>query len=271
MNNKNDAAYQAMFDDLIQDVFGFSFAPWFAFNPWDDRYESYSIIENGKMLANVCIYKCDLLVNGQPMRAHQLGAVATRKNQRGRGLARVLTEHVLSKYPTTPAYLHANPGVVDFYPRFGFRQVKSFCPGTPVLIDNPNITPIKCAPGDILFPTKCATSKILDSVNNQPIKRFHLLMSYSNCIYRLPKCGAIVIAAQEKNELFLADIISHKPIVFHDLIKELPFGGVEYVEFGFNPDWLGVEPQWEESDDLVFVQGHWDLPQFFRFPALSET
>ena len=271
MNNVTDPTYQTMFDSLIKEVFGFSFQPWFELGLLDDRYESYSIIEDGKMLANVCIYKADLLIHGKPVRAHQFGAVATRKSARGGGLARFLTEHVLAKYPTTPAYLHANPTVVDFYPRFGFKQVQTFCPGIEISVNNPDIVSVKIAPSDLLFPTKWAVSKALDSINNISIKRFHLLMSYSNCIYHLPKNGATVIAVQEENELFLADVISPIPIAFDDLVKELPFVGVDYVEFGFNPDWLGVEPQWEESDDLVFVRGSWDLPQFFRFPAMSET
>ena len=59
INRSNTPIYEAMFDDLIQEVYGFSFAPWFARKLWDERYESYSIIQNGRILANVCIFKTD--------------------------------------------------------------------------------------------------------------------------------------------------------------------------------------------------------------------
>jgi len=55
MNNQNNPAYEAMLDTLIQEVFGFSFEPWFEYELWDKNYESYSIIENGKMLSK-CMY-----------------------------------------------------------------------------------------------------------------------------------------------------------------------------------------------------------------------
>ena len=50
LTNKNDADYERMFDDFINEVFGFSFAPWFAEKVWDERYESYSIILDNRIL-----------------------------------------------------------------------------------------------------------------------------------------------------------------------------------------------------------------------------
>ena len=123
-----DPAYQTMLDDLIREVFGFSFAPWFARGLWDERYESHAIVEDGRMLANISLFKSDLVVAGKPVRAHQFGGVATRKEARGKGLSRRLMEHVGNLYPETPAYLAAHPGVADFYPRFGFLKVGTYRP-----------------------------------------------------------------------------------------------------------------------------------------------
>lgn len=81
MSSRNDSAYEAVLDDLIRETFGFSFMPWFEQKLWDERYESYSIINGGEMLANVCIFKTDMLVSGRKTRAHQFGAVATRRGR----------------------------------------------------------------------------------------------------------------------------------------------------------------------------------------------
>ena len=94
---RNDAAYAAMFDALMREVFGFSFAPWLERGLWDARYESYSFIEGGAMCANVCVFKADMLIGGKPVRAHQFGAVATRAGYRGRGCARRLIERMPSR------------------------------------------------------------------------------------------------------------------------------------------------------------------------------
>jgi len=278
VNKQNDLAYEAMLDSLIQEVFGFSFAPWFERKLWDDRYESYSIIEDGKMLANVCIYKSEMLIKGKKVNANQFGAVATSNEARGRGLSRLLIEHVLSIYPDTPAYLAANPSVIDFYPQFGFRQIKTYNAGLEISINNKSSGAIKCKIDDKIvidmLSGKRLYSSLVDCTNSQSIQMFHLIMSYSDNIYYLPKCKALVVAVQEEDELFMADVITKTPICFNDLVAELPFNGVSEVGFGFCPDWLNVDYEWEQKDmeeEPHFIRGEWELPEKFCFPAMSET
>ena len=277
MNNRNNQEYEKMMDDLIQNVFGFSFGPWFERELWDERYESYSVIENGVMLANVCIFKTDMIVSGSAMRAHQFGAVATRKSERGRGLSRLLLEYVLGKYPDTPAYLAANPSVTDFYPKLGFRQIQTYRPQIAVEINNTAI-PVKLSPDAEtvaeMLTLRGAYSKVLDALNAGAIQVFHMILEYEDSIYELSECGALVVAEQEGRRLFIADVISRTPLSFADICRELPFSGVSSVEFGFCPDWLGIACEWVPADmeeQPYFVHGTWNLPTKFRFPAMSET
>jgi GNAT superfamily N-acetyltransferase len=278
VSRNNNPAYERQFDELIKEVFCFSFAPWFDRKLWDERYESYSIIQDGTMLSNVCICKTDMLIRGQTIRAHQFGAVATRESERGKGLSRLLMDYILSLYPDVPAFLYANPSVIDFYPRFGFRQAPALLPGIVVTINNTLGRAIKYSPDDELIihmlGGRRIYSSIADSVNTQPVQIFHLLTDYRDDIYYLPKCGAMIVAEQELGRLFLADVVTPEPISFDELKKELPFSGVAYVEFGFCPDWLGVDPQWERADagkEPFFLRGNWDLPEAYRFPAMSAT
>ena len=275
---QNDQAYEKLFDDLIQDVFGFSFKPWFEKKLWDKRYESYSLIDDGCMLANVCIFKTDMLLDGQPFRSHQFGAVATRKSERGKGLSRRLMEHVLSKYPSVPAFLAANPGVIDFYPRFGFRRVQTFKPFVSCELEQKNRTAYKLHPDDdkiqSALNTRRCYSRLLDSINTQSVQMFHLMMDFPDQLYYLPGCDAIVIAEKEECRLLIADVISSKPVTFEQIKEELPFTGIKHIEFGFCPDWLGITPEWElvDTDEQpYYIRGDWQLPKHFRFPALSET
>jgi GNAT superfamily N-acetyltransferase len=278
MNNKNDPTYEAIFDNLIQEVFGFSFSPWFKRGLWSDNYESHSITENGKMLSNVCIFKSELVVGGKKIRANQFGAIATRKTERGKGLSRRLMEHVLSLYPDTPAYLAANPSVIDFYPRFGFRQLQLHKPEIAAKIYN---SPAKAVKYTLETPALAAAlssrgfhSQSLDCLNAHSIQVFHLLMEYGDDIYFLPSINAVAIAQQYGNRLFLADVITTEPVSFESLARELPFTNIETVEFGFNPDWLGITPEWiaaDTSEEPFFIWGEWNLPEKCRFPAMSET
>jgi len=99
-------------------------------------------------------------------------------------------------------------------------------------------------------------------------------MDYDEDIYLLPESNAIVVAYQTDEHLFIADIIAMKPVTFEQIKAELPFTGIEKIEFGFCPDWLDVKPTWEPvsmTDVMFFVKGEWNLPEAFRFPATSET
>jgi len=278
VNNSNNPKYEALFDDLIGEVFGFSFAPWFKFKLWDKNYESYSIIKDKKMLANVCIYKSKIIVQGEKVQTIRFGAVATRKDLQGKGLSRCLIEHIFKIYPNTLALLTANSSVVNFYPRFGFRQVPTFKPEIDILIDNDSTKAIKLEFDDpflmkLLYSRNCY-SNIVDCLNTQSIQIFHLLMEYQNDIYYLPNLEVVVVAKQDGNRLFLADVVSNKHIIFEQITSELPFAGVEIVEFGFSPDWLGVSPTWipvKSNDDPFFIRGDWNLPANYCFPIMSET
>jgi len=251
--------------------------PWLVKNLWDDRYESYSIIENEKMLANVCIFKTDMIISGQPVRAHQFGAVATRANQRGRGLARLLINHVLGKYPDTPAFLGANPSVVDFYPQFGFKPMQTYRPVVDFVVNNPGGLGVKCGPDDECVKKaiyeRHAFSNMVDSLNAQPVQICQMLTNprYKDFIYYLPKCDAVIIARQKSSTLYLEDVITAKPLTFDMLAAQLPFAGINCIEFGFCPDWLGVSPRWVPLDEPYFIRGGWNLPEKFRFPVMSET
>ena len=277
-NNTSNTAYEAMFNDLIQEVFGFSFAPWFECKPWDNNYESYSVIEDSQMLSNVCIFKSELLINGEKTPAIQFGAVATRKSARGRGLSRYLMAHVLSLYPNTPAYLFANAGVVNFYPKFGFHQVQTYNPEIQATINNASITAVKCNLDDAILQNAISNrntySNLVDCTNSQSIQMFHLMMSYANDIYYLPHSKVIVIATKKGDRLFIADIIAQQPLTFDTLAAELPFTGIHTIAFGFNPDWLGISPTWKPTNmktDPFFIKGDWKLPEKFCIPITSTT
>ena len=278
VSTSNNPKYEAMFDDLIKEVFGFSFSPWFEEELWDERYESYSIIENGKMLSNVCIFKTEMIVSGKTVKANQFGAVATRESERGRGLSRLLMEHILSLYPNTLAYLSANPSVIDFYPGFGFKQVQTYKPEIAAKINNDPAKAIQYELDDPAFinalNNRVCYSKIIDCLNTQSIQMFHLIMEYEDDIYFLPNLDVFVIAQQKGSRLFLADVIAKNPLALDELIRELPFENISAIEFGFCPDWLGITPQWVSASmeaEPFFIKGGWNLPENYRFPVMSET
>ncbi len=276
--NRNAAAYERLFDALIQDTFGFSFAPWFAAGLWDERYESFSIIEDGVMLANLCLFRCQLRFGERPVTAYQLGAVATRKEHRGKGLSRRLVAHIDQRYPDAPMFLFANPSVLDFYPRFGFRRVYESCPSAVLTVHNPDAPAHRLAPGDPLvwryLTNNRPASRALHAANLETVEFFHLLLEYSEDIYHMPELDVLVVAAAQAGELFLPYLNKPEGVSFAEVAARLPFTHIHAVRFGFMPDRLDLPCAWtrlESGDEAMFVRGALPLPEPFAFPALAKT
>ncbi|HEY8422196.1 MAG TPA: GNAT family N-acetyltransferase [Thermoclostridium sp.] len=274
-NNGNDKEYQYKLNNLLKDIF-FDFQFWYDLNLWDENYESYSIIDNGEMVSNICVYKTKILLNQKQYSALSVGAVATKKEYRGRGLSRVLMEHIIKKYENVPMYLSANDSVVDFYPKFGFKRVYEKLPVCECAINNdakPNMLSYDDPKVWNYVYNRVNFSQKLDCLNTASINIFHIYWGYlKNCIYELPEIDTMVIAQQKGEILKLIGVFSLKDICFAELVRYLPFTNVKEIEFGFMPYWSDINyiMKGYETDPL-FVRGlQCDLGDF-KFPDLSVT
>lgn len=273
--NGNDKAYQALLNDLLKDIF-LDFQFFYDLDLWDENYESYSIMEDDRIVSNICVYKTQVLFHGKQSLALSLGAVATRKGYRGRGYAKLLMDHILKKYNKVAMYLGANDSVTEFYPRFGFRRVYEKLPVADVTINN-DIEPIFIPYNDpqVLdyIYHRINYSQILDCKNTQSINLFHIHLSFlNNSIYHIPELDTMFIAQQEDKVLKLIGVFSKKDITFDELASKLPFQGVERIEFGFMPYWEdAVYSMQDYETDPIFVKNiTCDLGDF-KFPELSIT
>lgn len=116
------------FNELAEKVFGLNFENWYQNGFWKDNYNPYSIVVDGKVVANVSVNKCNMEYNGSVLQLIQLGTVMTDPAYRGKGYARFLMEEIMNEYEdkVDGIYLYANDSVLDFYPKFGFARRKEF-------------------------------------------------------------------------------------------------------------------------------------------------
>lgn len=274
-NNGNDKTYQHMLNNLLKEIF-FDFQFWYDLNLWDENYESYSIVEDGQMVSNICLYKTEILFNQKRYLALSIGAVATKEAYRGRGYSRILMEHILKKYDGTPMYLFANDRVVDFYPKFGFKRIQEKLPVYRCEIDN-GVEPVKLSYDhpkvwDYVY-KRVNYSQRLDCLNTASINMFHIHLGYlKDCIFQIPELDTMVIAKQNGTTLKLFGVFSLREISFSDLARLLPFRNVRKIEFGFMPYWSDLHFTMEAYEtDPLFVRGiGCDLGDF-KFPELSTT
>lgn len=274
-NNRSDKEYQYKLNNLLKNIF-LDFQFWYDLNLWDENYESYSIIENNQIVSNICVFKTQILFKQKQYTALSLGAVATKEEYRGKGLSRILMEHIIEKYDGVPMYLSANDGVVNFYPKFGFKRVYEKLPIYKCEINNDKNS-IKLQynnPKVLEYVYKRRNfSQKLDCLNTKSINIFHIYWGYlKSCIYELPEIETLVIAKQNGTILKIMGVFSLRNISFSELVSFLPFSNIDRIEFGFMPYWADVNYIMEEYEtDPLFVRGlSCDLGDF-KFPELSIT
>lgn len=274
-NNKNEKEYQRLLNNLLKEIF-FDFNFWYDLKLWDENYESYSIMDNGEIVSNICVYESQILFDNKQYSALSIGAVATKNEYRGRGFSRKLMENIIEKYGHIPMYLSANDSVVDFYPRFGFKRICEKLPVYEYKIDN-DIVPVKLQFDDpkvwnYVYNRKSISLK-LDCINSASINMFHIHSGYlKDCIYELPEIETLIIAEQKDTTIKLIGVFSLKDISFSKFANYLPFRNINKIEFGFMPYWSDINFIMQEyTTDPIFVRGiSCDLGEF-KFPELSIT
>lgn len=277
--NRHDPKFKRKLNELMQQVFGFTFDKWDAFNLWDDRYQAYSVEDEGRLVANVSVAEMELLQNGQRQQAIQIGGVATLPEFRGQGLSRALMEHVLQRHPGKPAFLFAHDAVLDFYPRFGFQRLSEIQP----TIQLPK--PLQGGNGTLLAPdnpvilrrlkSRQQFSAMVDVVDATWINLFHVLMEFGHATYYLQEQDAVVVAKREEDTVVIYDILCDPETPPASLIAGLPFPGARRLEFAFTPDWLGLAYQelpFTRGPSLGFLFGRgMDFGAHCKFPYMCVT
>ena len=94
---KNDTLRHQL-NALTQKIYGFDFESWMAGGYFEGDYIPYSLMQDGRILANVSVNRMHFIQNGIPKYYIQLGTVMTDEAFRKRGLAGRLMEYVLKEY-----------------------------------------------------------------------------------------------------------------------------------------------------------------------------
>lgn len=280
MNNGLTATeeFKRQYNDLVLEVFGFSFEKWFELNVWDENYEVYSIFQEERIISNVGVYKMKMIVNGIDKEFIQIGAVATRIEDRGKGLSRKIMEHIFKIYPNTPAWLWANDSVLNFYPKFDFVPTSEKQPYIKVNLQRNNKSLIRMEITDSkindYLKNKKRFSNVLDCKNHFAINWFHLINIHHKDIYEIPELDLMLVIKQMERTLMIYDIIGEKPVDFSEILTHLSFEGVDTIKFGFNPEWLDLECSFEDvkvENSTLFVRGGIDLDKNYIIPRLIRT
>jgi predicted GNAT family N-acyltransferase len=271
--------YKRQMNELMLEVFGFSFAKWHAMGMWNEDYTSYAILGDDRILANVSVFRMKLLVHGKEQEWLQIGAVATREEERNKGYGRKLMEHVLGLYPQGRFMLCANGNATGFYPKFGFRSVvyKQAYLSHEQPADGKMMRKLTVSDPEVdaYLWGRSQFSAVLDCMNGYATNWFHLLSGLGDYLWEIPELEVMVVAEQAEEELLLHDVIARRPLTFTELKPYLQFPGVQTIRFGFNPDWLGLDAprrDYESEDEFFMIRGAWEPEEpNFILPQLILT
>ena len=260
---REDAALRKSFNELAEATFGLNFENWYSMGYWTENYFPYSVVEDGKIVANVSVNCTDMVIGGQRRRLYQLGTVMTAEGYRNRGYIRtIMAELEKDIADADGVYLFANDTVVEFYPKFGFVKGKEHfftkmveqsgeCRMKQIPMDTPeNRERLAQAMEKNTFPTGCRM------VDNPGLIFFYAAQFMQDCVYYDETLNAWAIAEREDGELLLHEVFATEAVTLEEVITA--FGSdVKQVTLGFAPtENTGFAcREYHEEDCTFFVKG----------------
>ena len=285
-NYRDDQFLRNEFFNLIEKIFpSADFKEWYLKGFWEDNYIPYSILKDNKIVSSVCISEMEIFVKGGLLKGIQFSAVGTLPEYRKQGLSKILMEHVLDKYKasTDIFFLFANDGVLDFYPKFGFKKYDEVVFKSQSNIPEPNFsarqlnieneTDLELVKN--LLKKRLPITRLFCAVDFGFITMWHIFNFYSKSLLYLDLENVIFIVTEEDDQLHLWDVIYDKPFDFYPVIsKVIKSNSLKSINYYFSPDQLNFE--FDETvpyiDSPLFIMGDFKLQgENFKFPATAQT
>ena len=272
------------YNELTEKTYKFNYKTWYQDGYWGESHIPYTLFDEESAAANVSVNKIKFSVLGEEKNYVQLGTVMTDEKYRHQGLSRYLMERVMKdmKSDCDLIFLLANKSVLDFYPKFGFRESKEYIyfKNTDYLKTNVHIKKL-----DMNDPEnkKFLYKKVRDSIplfkvsmlKNPELVMFYCTLFMKDFVYYIESLDTVVIAEYEGNILYLHDIFSDKKVMAGNIADIMSLPETEKVILGFAPE--GEEFQTllqTDRDNTLFVYSK-DKIAFddneLKFPELSHT
>lgn len=282
-NYRDNEALRQSFNELAGKTFGLNFEDWYQNGFWTDNYNPYSVVIDGRVVANVSVNRTDMLIDGEVKHFLQLGTVMTEEAYRNQGLSRKIMEQIEADYKgkVDGYYLFGNDSVLEFYPRFGFRKAKEYQYSKKVL--NTGTAQVKKAIMDNPESWKQLESVMnrnvfrgrFDMVNNNELIMFYVTQFMQENVYYHEVTDTYVIAEAEEGSLFIHNVFSaalksldEVIALFGEDIKEVTLGFVPMETEGY------TVAEYHEEDCTFFVKGealNVVEMEMLRIPTLSHA
>lgn len=282
-NYRNNDALRRSFNELAGKTFGLNFEDWYQNGFWGDNYNPYSVVKDGKVVANVSVNKTDMLIDGTVKHFIQLGTVMTDEAYRNQGLIRQIMGQIDADYGSTADgfYLFGSDSVLDFYPKFGFRKAKEYLYSREsqndgefqfqqIVMDSPAKWKLL---GNAM--NRNVFHGRFDMVGNNELILFYVTKFMQESVYYHEPTDTYIIAEIEGDHIFLHNVFSSTLRHTEQVIRLLG-NAISKVTLGFVPrDTENYEvSEFHGEDCTFFIKGITpDIMELekLRIPSLSHA
>ena len=280
---KEDNALRRSYNSLAEKTFGLSFEEFYQNGYWTDKYIPYSLIDDGKVIANASVNILKSFYNGQEKRCIQIGTVMTDSDYRNQGLSRYLIERILSEWKEScdTMYLFANDSVLDFYPKFGFVKAVEYQCSSPITPTKGRVRKLDMSHAsdrEFLkrYYSKSNPYSALAIKDNYELLMFYCTSLMKDCVYFLEDFDAVIIASNKNKILTCYDIFSDGNHAMIEMVSRVAESQIRSVVFGFTPiEHAAFHSRiLEEEDTTLFVlkgKDNWFVNHQMMFPVLSHA
>ena len=289
---RENAVLRASFNELTRKTFGFDFTAWYNAGHWGECYIPHVLLDGERVVSNVSVNLMPFAVGGERKHYIQLGTVMTGEAHRGRGLNGRLMERVLRECEekSDGIYLFGNDSVLDYYPKFGFRQAREYeyylpCPAKdnarPYRLEKIDMKSEKQRERLYEIMRNCPGNKTPNPNDgmymdgNPGLYQFWLDAEFGDMVYYLPENGDFIVAGTDGGRWMLYQTFGEEKIDLPRLAAAFE-GTADELVLGYTPadrERLCVREH-KEEDCTLFVLGE-DLQRVERekmmFPLLSHA
>ena len=229
----------------------------------------------------------DFEIEGKLKHFIQIGTVMTDETYRNQGLSRYLMEKILEEWQdkVDGIYLFANPTVLDFYPKFGFRAQKEYQCSKHLELEpgglgkgaiKVDMTSQFNQQKVVRYLEKAYANAPIYMRNNIGLSMFYMGGFMKDLVYYIEEEDAFVVADLQEQSLVLYEMIAPKKVSIEKLITAFGETPIKEVVLHFTPydKESYIQTEFKEEDTTLFVLGN-DLEALCQegimFPALSHA
>jgi ribosomal protein S18 acetylase RimI-like enzyme len=262
------------FISFMIDIFALDLSLWDSKGFWDVSFKPYSYFDDSSLVANVCVYSMDMMVDGKRCRVAQVSSVGTRPEYRRKGIGLELMQKGLERTKEEHEYcfLFADEEAYGFYQRCGFQLTDEYKARITVSGHKARSGVIKVNMQESdhikkvydLVSKRQPVSDIL-GVYNERLFMFWCLYALRDHIYYIPDLDILVLCKRNCRVLTLFDIVGARMPSFAEIYPYIRDPDDEAADFLFMIDKLSLD-----KFDHIRIEGN-GTHIFDKFPLDGDS